>query len=77
MRNVYMVFLAITFAIVVTLPRTGQCQKDVSVSRSDAACVEESCWFSLKQVLLTTTKPAHINGQMLKSWKLCCLLKTF
>ncbi|MBI5308274.1 MAG: S8 family serine peptidase [Planctomycetes bacterium] len=40
MRNVYLAFLVITFAIVVTWPRTGQCQKDVNISRSNAAYVK-------------------------------------
>ena len=35
-----MVFLAITLAIVVALPRTGQCQKTGNVSRSNPAYVE-------------------------------------
>ena len=48
MRNVYLVFLAITLAIVVALPRTGQCQKTGSVSRSNPAYVEGNYWFSLK-----------------------------
>ncbi len=40
MKNVYLVFLAITLAIVVALPRTGQCQKTGNVSRSNPTYVE-------------------------------------
>ena len=40
MRNGYLAFLVITFAVVVAWPRTGQCQKAGTVSRSNPACVE-------------------------------------
>ncbi len=40
MRNVYLAFLVITFAIAVALPRTGQCQKAGNVSRNNPAYVE-------------------------------------
>ncbi len=40
MRKVYLAFLVITFAIVVTWPRTGQGQKDGNLSHGDTAYVE-------------------------------------
>lgn len=56
MRNVYLAFLVITFAIVVAWPRTGQCQNAGAVSRSNPTCVEGELLVQFKSGLTGNDK---------------------
>lgn len=56
MRNGYLAFLVITFAVVVAWPRTGQCQKAGTVSCSNPACVEGELLVQFKSGSTSTDK---------------------